>query len=85
MNRKWMLISLSAVVVLVDVASAAEPEEVIVTARKREESILNVPLVISALPQQALEQAQIHDLYTMTTRVPGLVLGSNVGAVGAGV
>lgn len=85
MNRKWMLISMSAVVLLVDVASAAEPEEVIVTARKREESILNVPLVISALPQQALEQAQIHDLYTLTTRVPGLVLGSNVGAVGAGV
>lgn len=51
-------------------------EEVIVMARKREESIMDVPVVASVLTQQALEAAKIDDLFTVATRTPGLLLGT---------
>ena len=38
----------------VQVAEASRLQEVIVTARKRQESILNVPVVETAIPQQQL-------------------------------
>lgn len=57
-------------------------EEVIVTARKREESVLKVPVVATVLSANAIEQAQIVDLQGVTTKVPGLLVGSSVGTVG---
>src|SRR2546428_12896404 len=44
--------------------------EVIVTARKRQESILNVPVVETALPQEKLERVQVNDLKDMQKLVP---------------
>jgi iron complex outermembrane receptor protein len=57
-------------------------DEIIVTARKRQESVLDVPVVETVLTAQLLEQAQITDLRGVTSRVPGLVLGNSVGTVG---
>lgn len=57
-------------------ATRAHLEEVIVMARKREESILDVPVVASVLTQAALEQSKIDDLFTVATRTPGLLLGT---------
>ncbi len=57
-------------------------EEIIVTARKRDESILKVPVVMTAITQQALEKFSTHDLYTVAARVPGLLVGTSLAANG---
>jgi iron complex outermembrane receptor protein len=57
-------------------------EEITVTARKRKESLLQVPDAITALTQQQLEQFQTHDLYVLADRVPGLLIGNNIGVLG---
>jgi iron complex outermembrane receptor protein len=66
-------------------AAAAQPNqltEIIVTARKRQESILNVPIVETALPQQQLERMQTKDLKGIATLVPGLAIGDNLLSIG---
>ena len=60
-------------------------EEVIVTARKRQESILNVPVVETAIPRQQLQRFQVQDLKDISTMVPGLMLGDNVLSIGTQV
>lgn len=57
-------------------------EEITVTARKREESILRVPVVVTAFNKDLLEQFQTNDLYTVANRVPGFLMGESVGTVG---
>jgi iron complex outermembrane receptor protein len=59
--------------------------EVIVTARKRQESILNVPVVETALPQAQLERFQFQDLRDLNARVPGLQIGQSNLSVGTQV
>jgi outer membrane receptor protein involved in Fe transport len=66
-------------------ASGVALEEVIVTARKRQESILNVPVVENAIPQQQLERLQAKDLKDVAKLAPGLMLGDNVLSVGTQV
>lgn len=56
--------------------------EIIVTARKRNESILKVPVVMTAISQGELEQFQTDDLYTVAQRVPGLLIGTSLAANG---
>ncbi|PEQ13965.1 hypothetical protein B2G71_06625 [Novosphingobium sp. PC22D] len=68
-----------------DEAAGAGREEIIVTARKREESILKVPVVANVLTQSALEQAQVVDLDDVTRLTPGFVLGQSVLENGAQV
>lgn len=63
-------------------SSNANMEEIIVTARKRQESILDVPVVETVITQETLVQSKIDDLYTVATRTPGLVLGGSVSSVG---
>lgn len=60
-------------------------DEVIVTARKRQESILKVPVVETALTREQLEQFQTADLNDIATRVPGLSLGVSVLTIGTQV
>lgn len=61
---------------------AAQLEEIIVTARKREESILKVPVIETAITQESLVKYQTNDLYAVANRVPGFVMGESVGTVG---
>jgi iron complex outermembrane receptor protein len=61
----------------------AQVTEVVVTARKREESILNVPVVVAAFTQEQLQQYATHDLYDIANQVPGFLIGSGTGAYGA--
>ena len=61
---------------------AAQLGEVIVTARKRQESILNVPVVVTALPQQTLERFQVQNMKDIATLVPGLTVGESVLSIG---
>jgi iron complex outermembrane receptor protein len=47
-------------------------EEVVVTARRREENLMEVPLAISAVSAQDIEAAGIRDLNTLAQYTPGL-------------
>jgi iron complex outermembrane receptor protein len=62
--------------------SPADPEEIIVTARKRQESILAVPVVVTAVTGERLQTFQITQVSDLPRLVPGLVLGGNLLSVG---
>lgn len=69
-----------------DRSSAAEGRgDIIVTARKRQESILNVPVVANVLTSESIEQGGITDLAGVATRVPGLAISEAVSTIGAQV
>jgi iron complex outermembrane receptor protein len=76
---------LSGVLATPALAQSNELQEVIVTARKRQESILNVPVVEQALSQQQLERTQTNDLHDIVKLVPGLTMGETAVSTGAQV
>ena len=47
-------------------------EEVVVTARRREENLMDVPMAITAVTSQQIEAAGIKDLNTLAQYTPGL-------------
>lgn len=68
-------------------APAADPlvTEVIVTARKRQESLLNVPVVETVVQQERLERFQVTDMSDLPKLVPGLSLGHALLSIGTQV
>jgi iron complex outermembrane recepter protein len=62
--------------------ASAERGDIIVTARRRQESILKVPVVENVVSAETLEQVQITNLETLATRVPGLNTGEAVLSIG---
>ena len=60
----------------------SDSNEILVTARRREESILRVPVVASVLDATMIERQQVTDLYSVANRVPGFVMAESVGTVG---
>ena len=63
----------------------ASAGDIIVTARKRQESIFNVPVVETALPAERLERRVTVDLKDLAKIVPGLQLASANGILGTQV
>ena len=61
------------------------PEEVIVTARKKPESILKVPVVEIAVSQQKLADLQVTEIADLPKLVPGLDMGQNILTIGTQV
>lgn len=65
---------------------SAEPAfptaEILVTARKRQESILKVPVVVTALSQQQITDVQLTQVTDLPRLVPGLIIGANLLSVG---
>ncbi|MEQ1883012.1 MAG: TonB-dependent receptor, partial [Burkholderiales bacterium] len=61
---------------------AGKGGDIIVTARKRQESALKVPVIATVLSLESIEKAQIVDILGVTQQVPGLVLGTSVLSVG---
>lgn len=59
-----------------------ENGDIIVTARKRQESILKVPVVVTAISQESLEGFQVTQVTDLPRLVPGLVLGGNLLSIG---
>jgi iron complex outermembrane receptor protein len=57
-------------------------DEIIVTARKRDESILKVPVVVTALAADQLQKLQVTEMNDLPKLVPGLNLGNNVLSIG---
>ncbi|HSB95426.1 MAG TPA: TonB-dependent receptor plug domain-containing protein, partial [Spongiibacteraceae bacterium] len=61
------------------IASAEGIEQVTVTAQKREQSLQETPIAISALTSTALEQQDIRDIAALNGMVPNLRLASSPG------
>jgi iron complex outermembrane receptor protein len=57
--------------------------DIIVTARKRQESILNVPVIETVLTPEVLINRQVTNITGLTQQVAGLQVGNNVLSVGA--
>ncbi len=55
---------------------AAELEEIVVTAQRKAETLLDVPLAVSALSQEAIEGSDTHELGGIAVQVPGLTFSS---------
>ena len=51
-------------------------EEVIVMATKREQTLAEVPIAVSVIDAQTLEQAQINDILDLQSLVPSLFQGT---------
>ena len=64
-------------------AAAASLEEVTVTARKREEKLLDIPMSITVLGAEEIQKAQIFDLREIAKLAPGAYV-QTVGGNGAG-
>ena len=54
-------------------SALAQIEEIIVTVRKREESLQEIPLTITAFDSSALERNRIQDISDLAKYTPGLV------------
>ena len=54
-------------------------EEITVTARKREERLLDVPVSAAALTAQELDRYRTRDLVDLTSRIPGLTIERGTG------
>jgi iron complex outermembrane receptor protein len=64
------------------VGGSSELEEITVTARKRTESILNVPVDVQALPASQLQTFQVTQLTDLPSLVPGLNFGTSLLSIG---
>jgi iron complex outermembrane receptor protein len=63
-------------------AANAELQEITVTARKRQESILNVPVDEQVIPGLKLEQMQITEITDLPQIAPGLQFGHSLLSIG---
>ena len=61
-------------------SEASTLEEIVVTARKREESIMDVPLAVTAVSGEALAAARVLNVEGLTTQVPSLLISPGLGA-----
>jgi iron complex outermembrane receptor protein len=63
-------------------AQQAQLEEVIVTARKRQESILNVPVITTAVGGETIQRMQVTNVQGIARLVPGLIMSEQALANG---
>ena len=75
-----MLIATSALlpVQAVGAQSAQAIEEVVVTARKRQESLQEVPVVVNVLTEDAISSQRIESIRDIGTIVPGMVASKTI-------
>jgi iron complex outermembrane recepter protein len=64
-------------------AQQSNIEEIVVTVRKREESLQEVPLSITAFSQESIEQQQISNLDDLARLTPGFTMGDGFGYLDA--
>ena len=81
MKPQHYLISIVAFVLAIPVippafAQGAELEEIVVTARKRDESLLDIPLTVSAFSGEQIERAGYSTISDLVTAVPGVTYES---------
>jgi iron complex outermembrane receptor protein len=61
-----------------------DSDEMIVTARRRKETIQTVPVAVSALSEKQLEASSIRDISDLTSRAPGFTANAGVSQVTPG-
>lgn len=71
-NSKVKLTALSVFVSALTTAANAQLEEVMVTAQKREQSLQDVPMAVTALGGELLENNEINSVSDLTKMVPSL-------------
>ena len=81
MKPKHYLMPIAVVALAIPVsqpafAQGAVLEEIVVTARKRSESLLDIPLTISAFSAEQIEQAGYSTIADLITAVPGVTYES---------
>ncbi len=74
------ILSLAATGLFISAAASAQDdemifEEIVVTAQKREQNIMEVPVAVSAVTGQQIENAGIKDVYDLQQNVPSLIIG----------
>ncbi|MDH3275291.1 MAG: TonB-dependent receptor plug domain-containing protein, partial [Gammaproteobacteria bacterium] len=52
-------------------------EEIVVTAQKRQQNIMDVPIAVSAVTGRQMEEASIKDIFDLQQNVPGLIAGQS--------
>ena len=62
-----------------DVTNALEIEEIVVTAERREASVQDTPIAVSAYGEQQMEVLQIDNAIDLVNVVPNLLGGNNTG------
>jgi len=78
-NRRWAGLALAAAVVAPFSGAHAQEErsylleEVVVTAQKREQNLQDVPVAVTALTGDQIQDSQIKDIRDLSTNVPTLV------------
>ena len=72
--------SLTAGIAIAEDARRTSLEEVVVTARKREEALQSVPLAISAMTGDMLTKNNVTEVSSLSTKVPGLQIVPGSGA-----
>jgi iron complex outermembrane receptor protein len=65
--------------------ASSDESEIIVTARKRQESILKVPVVENVVTSKIINNYGIGDFSRLATKVPGLLVGGSVLGVGSAI
>ena len=70
--------------VLAQSTAQAPIEDIIVTARKRDETSLSVPVAITAVSSTQMERRAINSMDSLAQLVPGLIIGEGDGAVQGG-
>jgi iron complex outermembrane receptor protein len=65
-----------------DENTLGDTNEIIVTARRRQETAQDVPLVVNAVTSEAIQKLNIRDFREITTLVPGLQLTTNANGIG---
>src|SRR5437773_3334569 len=65
-------------------AGGARLEEVIVTARKRSESLMAVPEAITAVSRDELSRSAINGVDGLARKIPGFVVGEGGGTIQGG-
>jgi iron complex outermembrane receptor protein len=82
----FVLAALPAMPCYADDSPSAEPpnelSEIIVTARRRDESLLKVPVLTTAVTAQQIENLGIQDIKSLQIIVPSLSIGTSIGAYG---
>lgn len=69
---KTLALSASAIALTHTAPALAQVDEIIVTAQKVEENVQDVPIAITAVPGDRLEQAVVFNLETISTIVPSV-------------
>src|SRR5256885_14314135 len=89
-DRQLLLAAASALLWAVPATAQTAPqtsgglENIVVTARKREETLISTPVVISALNAKTLQTYGVTNLSEVSRMVPQLLIGQQSGSVQGG-